>query len=230
MEHAALKKARDAWRNWKHVLYKKFLSQGKDPIPSYPQITKEDWIEFKSIRSSEEFIKKSAMQSELQKKNTHPHRMGVAGYYGMKPIWEQEDKEAVAAGGNPAFSEIRGTRARDYLWARAKRHGDGSYYFENSADQELYDVMAKASKNTGRCYRNSGPCDILSEALTTKEPPGRARGIGVNVPHKRAFSLSKEERLSMKKARSGCKHKDLRESIKRDLYIGIRKEVEESYV
>ena len=41
--------------------------------------------------------------------------MGVAGYYGMKLIWEQEDKEAIAAGGNPAFSEMRGERARDYL-------------------------------------------------------------------------------------------------------------------
>ena len=43
VEHAALKKARDAWRNWKHVLYKKYLSEGKDPIPAYPQITKADW-------------------------------------------------------------------------------------------------------------------------------------------------------------------------------------------
>ena len=47
MEHAALNKARDAWRNWKHVLYKKYLSEGKDPIPAYPQITKVDWAEFK---------------------------------------------------------------------------------------------------------------------------------------------------------------------------------------
>ena len=46
--------------------------------------------------------------------------MGVAGYYGMKLIWEQEDKETVAAGGNPAFSEMKGERARDYLRARAK--------------------------------------------------------------------------------------------------------------
>ena len=38
VEHAALKKARDAWRNWKHVLYKKYLSEGKDPIPAYPQL------------------------------------------------------------------------------------------------------------------------------------------------------------------------------------------------
>ena len=125
--------------------------------------------------------------------------MGVAGYYDIKLIWEQEDKEAVPAGGNPAFSEIRGERARDYLRARAKRRYDGTYYFENARDAKLYEVMLEASKIPGRFYRNSGPCDILSNALDTKETPGRARGIGVNVPHKRDFTLSKEERLNMKK-------------------------------
>ncbi|KAE8786801.1 hypothetical protein D1007_39254 [Hordeum vulgare] len=63
-----------------------------------------------------------------------------------------------------------------------------------------------------------------------KEPPGHARGIRVNVPHKRAFSLSKEERLNMKNARSDCKRRELCEKIKRDMYPGIRKEVEESYM
>jgi hypothetical protein len=52
--------------------------------------------------------------------------MGVAGYYGMKPIWDQEDKEVIAAGGKPVFSEIRGDHARDYLRARARRRDDGS--------------------------------------------------------------------------------------------------------
>ena len=99
MEHAALKKARDARRNWKHVLYKKYLSEGKDPIPAYPQITKEDWAEFKRVRVTKEFVEKSIKQSELHKKNIHPHRMGVVGYYDMKLIWEQEDKEALVAGG-----------------------------------------------------------------------------------------------------------------------------------
>ena len=83
--------------------------------------------------------------------------MGVAGYYGMKLIWEQEDKEAVAAGGYLAFSEIRGQRARDYLQARARRCDDGTYYFKNSHDEELYQVMLEASKIPGRFYRNSGP-------------------------------------------------------------------------
>ena len=62
--------------------------------------------------------------------------MGVAGYYGMKLIWDQEDKEAVAAGGNSAFSEIWGQLARDYLRARAKRRDDGTYYFENSHEED----------------------------------------------------------------------------------------------
>ena len=89
------------------------------------------------------------------------------------------------------------------MQAHARRRDDGSYYFENSHDEELYRMMLKAStSNPRRFYKNSGPCDILSDALATKEPPGRARGIGVNVPHKRAFTLSKEERLAMKKARS----------------------------
>ena len=91
--------------------------------------------------------------------------MGVAGYYGMKPIWDQEDKEVVATGGKPAFSEIRGEHARDYLRAHARRCDDGTYYFENSHDEELYQVMLNASKIPGRFYRNSGPCDILFDAL-----------------------------------------------------------------
>ena len=175
MEHGALKKARDAWRNWKHMLYKKYLSEGKDPIPSCPQIRKVDWAEFKRVRATIEFAEKSARPSQLQKRNTYTNRMGVAGYYGMIPIWDQDDKEEVVPpGGKPAFSEIKGECIRDYLRACAKRHDDGTYYFENARDAKLYEVMAEASKNPGRFYGNSGPCDILSIALDTKEP---CRGI-----------------------------------------------------
>ena len=71
VEHAALKKARDAWRNWKHVLYKKYLSEGKDPIPAYPQITKADWAEFKRVRATTKCATKSAKKSELQIGRAH---------------------------------------------------------------------------------------------------------------------------------------------------------------
>ena len=61
-----------------------------------------------------------------------------------------------------------------------------------------------------------------------KSPPGRGRGIGVNVPHKRAFTLSKEERLSMKKMRSKMKQNALFEKLKKEIYPAVRKDVEES--
>ena len=112
--------------------------------------------------------------------------------------------------------------------ARAKMRYDETYYFENARDAKLYEVMLEASKIPGRFYRNLGPCDILSIALGTKEPHGHARGIGVNVPHKRAFTLSKEERLSMKKARSEMKQNALFDKLKKEIYPTVRKDVEES--
>lgn len=112
--------------------------------------------------------------------------------------------------------------------AHARRRDDGTYYFENSDDEKLYHVMLKASEIPGRFYKNSRPCDILSDALETREPPGRARGIGVNVPHKRTFTLSKEERLGMKKARSEMKQNELYERLRNDMYPSVRKEIEES--
>ena len=88
---------------------------------------------------------------------------------------------------------------------------------KNARDAKLYEVMVEASKIPGRFYRNLGPCDILSIALEIKEPPGRARGIGVNVPHKRAFTLTKEERINMKKARSEMKQNALYERLKKEI-------------
>ena len=112
--------------------------------------------------------------------------------------------------------------------ARAKKRDDRTYYFENACDGKLYEVMLEASKIPGRFYRNSGPCDIVFDALETREPPGRARGIGVNVPHKRAFTLSKEERLNMKKARSEMKQNALYERLRKEIYPALREDVEES--
>ena len=87
--------------------------------------------------------------------------------------------------------------------------------------KKLYQVMLEASKIPGRFYKNAGPCCILSVALETREPPGHARGIGVNVPHKRAFTLSKEERLSMKKVASEMKKNELYERLRKEMYPAV---------
>src|SRR4051812_8151798 len=85
------------------------------------------------------------------------------------------------------FSEIKGTRARYFIRARASRNEQGQYYFGKAEDKALYDKMVKMSSQPGRVYRNRGPGDVMHDALETNEPPGRARGIAVNVPHKRGF-------------------------------------------
>ena len=54
--------------------------------------------------------------------------------------------------------------------------------------------MVNLSCEPGRVCRNKGPGDVLHDALETDEPPGRARGIGMNVPHKMAFPLTKDEK------------------------------------
>ena len=217
VEHCALGKARDAWRNWKHVLYKDYICKGKEPFSAYTMITNPDWEEFKRERATKKFREKSLMQLELQKKNTHPHRMGVCGYYGKKPIWDKEDQEAVAAGGLPAFSEIKGTRARYFIRARASRNEQGEYYFEKAEDKALYDKMVKLSSEPGRVYRNRGPGDVLHDALETDEPPGRARGIGVNVPHKRAFRLTKDEKQRIRNEKKEVKRQQIVALVRMDL-------------
>ena len=72
VEHAALKKARDAWRNWKHVLYKKYLSEGKDPIPAYPQITKADWAEFKRVRATKGLLGRVSSNQNFRRRTYTP--------------------------------------------------------------------------------------------------------------------------------------------------------------
>ena len=107
VEHCALGKSMDAWRNSKHVLYKEYMYEGKDPFSAYTMITKPDLEEFKRGRPSMEFSLKSDMQSKLQRRYTHPHRMGVCGYYGKKPTWDKEDQEAVAARLPPPLVKLR---------------------------------------------------------------------------------------------------------------------------
>ena len=58
VEHCALKKARDAWINWKYVLHKKFVLKDLHPFNKYTMIENDEWTEFKAYRQTEAFLKK----------------------------------------------------------------------------------------------------------------------------------------------------------------------------
>ena len=48
----------------------------------------------------------------LQTRNTHPHRLGTAGYAGKIPQWRREDEEAIRSEASPPFAGIADERAR----------------------------------------------------------------------------------------------------------------------
>jgi len=178
------------------------------PFNKYTMIENDEWTQFKAYRLSEDFVKKSIQQSDLQKKNKHPHAMGVAGYYGKRLVWDIEDDEFVAAGKPLPFSEIKGQRARDFLRARAKKDASGNYYLPNATDKALYLLMLEKSKDES-LFDSMGTEDLLSICLKTKEPPGRSRAVGVNVPHKRAFPLNEEQMIERRKKKKAAKHKEI---------------------
>lgn len=57
-----------------------------------------------------------------------------------------------------------------------------------------------------------GSNDLLSKSVETAEPPGHSRGVGVNVPHKRAFPPTEEQRIERKRLRKERKEKNLKQN------------------
>ena len=110
-------------------MYKKYLSEGKDPIPAYPQITKADWAEFKRVRATKEFAEKSFKQSGTSEEEHTPPTYGCG-----RILWHETDmgtggQRSSSGGWESGFSEIKGECAIDYLRARVKRRDDRTYYF-----------------------------------------------------------------------------------------------------
>jgi hypothetical protein len=52
--------------------------------------------------------------------------MGVAGYYGMEPIWKEHDELCVKTGCEIPFVGVNCSRGRAYLLTRSKQV-DGKY-------------------------------------------------------------------------------------------------------
>ena len=56
VEHCAIRKATDAWRNWKHVLYKDYMLKGKEPFFAYTIIRNPDSLQFKREGKLRRFV------------------------------------------------------------------------------------------------------------------------------------------------------------------------------
>lgn len=150
VEECALSKAKDAFRNFKYVLHKKFMKQNKDPFEKYPHILPEQWARFVEIRRTPDFQAKSEAGKALIAKNKHPHRMGVKGYYGKRKIWDREDENRRLWGADVPFPDVAADRARDFLRARSTTDSSGQVVLPNPADQEVYQSMVRATTSFSR--------------------------------------------------------------------------------
>ena len=53
--------------------------------------------------------------------------------------------------------------------------------------------------------------------METDEPPGRARGIGVNVPHNRGFRLTIDEKKRLREEKKALKRQQIATLVRMDL-------------
>lgn len=83
MAHA-LSVAGKAMRNLRSKLNKKYVKTGKEPYAEYSFIKPHVWEEFKEKVSTEEAKEKSEQNSELAKRSTLPHHLGMTGYAGKR--------------------------------------------------------------------------------------------------------------------------------------------------
>ena len=84
------------------------------------------------MKTAAEFQEQSAAHKALQTQNTHPHRLGTAGYAGKTPQRAAEDANVTGP-----FPEITDERANSWLRARASATSSGGISFTNPADQEV---------------------------------------------------------------------------------------------
>ena len=84
------------------------------------------------MKTTDEFQEQSAAHKALQTLNTHPHKLGTAGYAGKTVQWAAEDENATGP-----FAEITDERANSWLRARASATSSGGISFKNKADEAV---------------------------------------------------------------------------------------------
>jgi len=185
----ALRKMADAFRKFKQILARDYVSKNETPdFKGQYEKLKDDWPEFVRQKKSEQFIEISKKNKENAAKKEYNHIMGPGGYRLSEPKWEKMEND-LRARGIPLGTEGWDPRAKSWWYG----HG-GTLHLEtgvcvhrNTAfkpTQALIDAMRDAQEGKIRFNREN---DALTKALGNPEHPGRVRGKGP-VPWKVGFS------------------------------------------
>ena len=128
--------------------------------------------------STEEAKAKSEKFTDLAKRNTLHHHVGMTGYAAKRPKWRQEEREAAEAGLDNPFEGVD-ERARDFFYARRPKklkEGRNKYNEPQTEEAEKALLAIKAAKERGE-FQPRRDHDELTEALGNPEHRGRVRGV-----------------------------------------------------
>ena len=96
-----------AWRTFKSTLVTKYVNTGRTPFMKYKFLSRDIWEAFVQMKTAAEFKEESAADKALQEQNTHPHKLGTAGYTGKTTQWTAKDQNATGL-----FAKIEDERAK----------------------------------------------------------------------------------------------------------------------
>jgi hypothetical protein len=119
LRRAAIKACNKAWKEFKYILRRDFISKGLEPFGAYPHLNPEEFEAFKAMCSTEEFKMKSEAAKQLAAKNKHHHRLGSAGYAGKERKWVEEEERARLTGAPIPFPTLVERRSRNWALARS---------------------------------------------------------------------------------------------------------------
>ncbi|BAH93112.1 Os05g0359000 [Oryza sativa Japonica Group] len=232
VQRQALLKIGKVWKNFKSELYKKYVKQDRTPFHDKELAhLRDQWNEFVQRCQTPEFLHQSEVNKALSACNTHPHRLGTGGYVGKSFQWAREDEEAAQLSRPTPFADIPVQRARNWVRARAITTSDGSISFANTETEQVAQrVQQLAEESLQGSFQSCREKDILTEALGTKEHPGRTRGLGATVPWKAGFTDNSDLYKKHRRSKGECEETNvaqLKKEIYDELAAKIDSEVEE---
>ena len=96
-----------AWKTFKNTLVTEYMNKDRTPFTKYQFVSRDTWDAFVWMKTTVEFQEQSAAHKALQAQNTHPHKLGTAGYVGKTAQWAAEDQNATGP-----FAGITDVRAQ----------------------------------------------------------------------------------------------------------------------
>ncbi|GMN58120.1 hypothetical protein TIFTF001_027219 [Ficus carica] len=128
-------------------------------IDNYPNIEEDDWVKFIQYRTSLQFQQLSNRRSEIRTNNEYTSRGGRDGYRKL------DQKK---------FKKTEKWEKRDELWLDSRTGKDGE--LKDLPCRKVGElIMQYNTQESQGTFESVGTTDVLTQALSKSEHPGRIR-------------------------------------------------------